>query len=134
MGFLLGELTYLDAAERTLKAGWASLQQYPQAHMALLNALEDWLSAPQLVIVRGAAGTTEEWVRQLQALYAPQRMIFAIPEGAELPPGLAAKAAHGAPVAYLCQGMTCSAPLTDLASIVRELKLRVEQVPAASGS
>ena len=134
MGFLLGELTYLDAAARTLKAGWASLQQYPQAHMALLNALEDSLSAPQIVIVRGAAGTTEEWVRQLQALYAPQRMIFAIPEGAELPPGLAAKAAHGAPVAYLCQGMTCSAPLTDLASIVRELKLRVAQVPAASGS
>ena len=124
-GFLLGELSYLDAAQRTLHAGWSSMQQYPQAHMALLNALQDWLSAPQIVIVRGAAGAAMEWARQLQALYAPQRMIFAIPEGAELPPGLAEKAARGAPVAYLCRGMTCSAPLTDLASIVRQLKHRL---------
>jgi uncharacterized protein YyaL (SSP411 family) len=125
LGFLLGEVSYLDAAERTLKAAWASLQQYPQAHMALLNALEDWLCQPQILIVRGEQGQATEWSRQLQALYAPQRMIFAIPDEAELPAALAAKAARGAPVAYLCRGITCSAPLTDLASLVRELKLRV---------
>jgi uncharacterized protein YyaL (SSP411 family) len=133
-GLLLGELPYLDAAERTLKAGWSSMQQYPQAHMAMLNALEDWLSAPQIVIVRAAADTATAWARQLQALYAPRRMIFAIPAGAELPPALADKAARDTPVAYLCQGMSCSAPLTDLASIVRELTLRVHATPAPSGS
>jgi uncharacterized protein len=125
MGLLLGDLSYLDAAERTFKAGWSSLQQHPLGTMAMLNALEERLSAPQIVIVRGSAGAATEWSRQLQALYAPQRMIFAIPDGAQLPPALAEKAARGAPVAYLCQGMTCSAPLTDLASIVRELKLRI---------
>jgi uncharacterized protein len=94
--------------------------------MAMLNALEDWLSPPQIVIVRGADGAAREWARQLQALYAPQRMIFAIPDGAQLPPALIDKAVRGAsPVAYLCRGMTCSAPLTDLASIVRELELRL---------
>ena len=91
----------------------------------MLNALEERLSAPQIVIVRGDAGAATQWSRQLQALYAPQRMIFAIPDGEQLPPALAEKAARGAPVAYLCRGMTCSAPLTDLASIVRELKLRI---------
>lgn len=110
------------------------MQQYPQAHMAMLNALEDWLSAPQIVIVRAAADTATAWARQLQALYAPRRMIFAIPAGAELPPALADKAARDTPVAYLCQGMSCSAPLTDLASIVRELTLRVHATPAPSGS
>ena len=125
IGFLVGNLAYLDAAERTFKAAWSSLQQYPQGHMAMLNALEERLSAPQIVIVRGDAGAATQWSRQLQALYAPQRMIFAIPDGEQLPPALAEKAARGAPVAYLCRGMTCSAPLTDLASIVRELKLRI---------
>jgi uncharacterized protein len=126
LGYLLGDLSYLDAARRTLEAGWSSMQQHPQGHMAMLNALEDWLSTPQIVILRGADGAAQEWARQLQALYAPRRMVFAIPEGAQLPPALNDKAAGGAsPVAYLCQGMTCTAPLTDLASVVRELKLRL---------
>jgi uncharacterized protein YyaL (SSP411 family) len=30
-------------------------------------------------------------------------------------------------VAYLCTGMTCSAPLADLQEILRALKLRVTQ-------
>ncbi len=132
LGYLLGEVSYLDAAERTLKAGWPALQQYPQVHMAMLNALEDWLSAPQILIVRGTHGAAEDWSRRLQVRYAPQRMIFAIPDAAELPPVLAEKRARGVTVAYLCEGMTCSAPLTDLESIVRELKLRRSAAPGAA--
>ena len=125
LGYLLGDLSYLDAARRTLESGWSSMQQHPSAHMAMLNALEDWLSAPQIVIVRGAASSVNDWSRHLQAIYSPQRMIFAIPEGQQLPPALAQKTARHTTVAYLCQGMTCSEPLTDLASIVRELKMRL---------
>jgi uncharacterized protein YyaL (SSP411 family) len=124
-GYLLGNLSYLDAAERTLKAGWAGLQQYPQAHMAMLNALEDWLSPPQILIVRGAAEAAQGWSRRIGAWYAPQRMLFAIPDTAQLPPGLAEKRATAGTVAYLCSGMTCSAPLTDFESLLRQLQLRV---------
>ena len=35
LGHLLGEPRYLLAAERTLQAGWASMQQHPQGHAAL---------------------------------------------------------------------------------------------------
>jgi uncharacterized protein YyaL (SSP411 family) len=130
-GYLLGDLSYLDAAERTLKAGWGALQQYPQAHMAMLNALEDWLSPPQILIVRGAADSVQDWSRQIGAWYAPRRMLFAIPDSAQLPPGIAEKRATAGTVAYLCSGMTCSAPLTDVESIVRQLRL---QVSAATGA
>jgi uncharacterized protein len=132
LGYLLGDLSYLDAAERTLKAAWPALQQYPQAHMAMLNALEDWLCAPQILIVRGAQGAVEDWSRQIQAWYAPQRMIFAIPDTAQLPPTLAEKRARSVTVAYLCEGMACSAPLTDLESIVRELKRSRSTAPGAA--
>jgi uncharacterized protein len=127
LAYLLGELPYLDAAERTLRAGWPMLQQYPQAHMSLVNALEDFLASTQILIIRGDAPQVERWSASLSALYAPTRMIFAIPsDAAELPPALAAKRAMAGTVAYLCTGMTCSAPLADLDQIARELTLRVK--------
>jgi uncharacterized protein YyaL (SSP411 family) len=127
LAYLLGELPYLDAAERTLRAGWPMLQQYPQAHMSLVNALEDFLASTQILIIRGDAPQVERWSASLGALYAPTRMIFAIPsDAAELPPALAAKRAMTGTVAYLCTGVTCSAPLADLDQIARELTLRVK--------
>src|SRR5271165_5092322 len=123
LGCLLGEMPYLDAAERTLKAGWPMLQQYPQAHMSLANALEDFLAPLQIVIIRGDAAQVERWSASVGALYAPARMVFAIPrDAAGLPPALAAKRALDHTVAYVCTGMTCSAPVSDLSQIARELE------------
>ena len=191
MGYLLGELRYVNAAERTFEAGWEAMREYPQAHMAMLNALEDCLIAPQIIIVRGAAdaagtgaaasdatagagaigagaiaagagdtvagaiaagaeagatgaagthaaagasaagaaGAAEatEWARTLRTVYAPTRMIFAIPADAtDLPAALADKRSGMATTAYLCTGMTCSAPLTDLSELARTLTSRID--------
>jgi uncharacterized protein YyaL (SSP411 family) len=126
LGYLLGEIPYLDAAQRTLKAAWPMLRQYPQGHMSLVNALEEFLVSTQILIIRGDAAHVERWSANLSALYAPTRMIFAIPrDAAELPPALAAKRAAAGTVAYLCTGMTCSEPLADLGALARELKLRI---------
>ena len=127
LGYLLGELPYLDAAERTLRAGWPMLQQYPQAHMSLVNALEDFLTSVQILIIRGDAPEIQRWAAELGALYSPTRMIFAIPRDTDLPPALAAKQATAGTVAYVCTGMTCSAPLTDQREIARELILRLRR-------
>jgi uncharacterized protein len=122
LGYLLGDLRYLDAAERTLRAGWPMLRQYPQAHMSMVDALEDFLGSMQIVIIRGDAAQVAHWAAALSAAYAPLRLIFAIPrDAAELPPGLAAKREAAGTVAYVCTGMTCSAPLSDLQSVAREL-------------
>jgi len=125
LGYLLGETRYLDSAERTLQAAWTAIREYPQAHMSLLNALEDFLPSMQVLVIRGEAASAAEWARELGALYAPTRLIFAIPTGEELPAALATKHAGAATAAYLCTGMTCSAPLTNFADISRALKLRV---------
>ncbi|HEY7379537.1 MAG TPA: thioredoxin domain-containing protein, partial [Steroidobacteraceae bacterium] len=71
-GHLLGETRYLEAAERTLRAGWAQLERYPQGHAALLNALEEHLEPLEIVIVRGAEGELRRWRDELAALYAPR--------------------------------------------------------------
>jgi uncharacterized protein len=122
LGLLLGDMAYMDAAERTLKAAWSSLQEYPQAHMSLLNALEDFLAATQVLVIRGDADNAARWARELGALYAPTRMIFAIPsDAAGLPPALAEKRPQAQIAAYLCTGMSCSAPMADLQEVLREM-------------
>jgi uncharacterized protein YyaL (SSP411 family) len=120
LGFLLGEPLYVDAAARTLRAAWPMLQEYPQAHMSLVNALDDYLGPGQIVIVRGDADPAAEWCAQLGRAYAPHRMVFAIPRDApDLPAALAAKHATEGTVAYVCTGMTCSATITDLRELVQ---------------
>ncbi len=125
LGYLLGETRYLDSAQRTLRAGWAGIQDYPQAHMSLVNALEDYRSSMQTLVIRGETLSAAHWAGVLSKLYAPARMIFAIPNDAPLPPALAAKRPSETTVAYLCTGMTCSAPLANLPEVARILGLRI---------
>ncbi len=132
LGFLLGETRYLDAAERTLRCAWAGMQDYPLAHMSLVNALEDYLSSMQILVIRGEASSAAHWANTLGKLYAPTRMIYAIPNEAALPAALEAKRPGETTVAYLCSGMTCSAPLTNLDDVARALKLRVTWTRSAS--
>jgi uncharacterized protein len=123
LGNLLGEVRYLDAAERTLKAAWVMTIEQPQAHMSVLNALEDFRAPIQILVIRGAPAEAQRWASFLGSQYAPARMVFAIPaDAAELPPALAQKRAAAGTVAYLCTGMTCSAPLDDLSEIARAMR------------
>lgn len=119
LGLLLGETRYLDAAARTLRAAWPSLQHYPHAHTALLVALEEHLEPPQIVIVRGDAEEAASWRDELAKLYAPRRLVFAIPADApDLPAAIADKQPLPETVAYVCRGMTCSPPVRSLAALV----------------
>jgi uncharacterized protein YyaL (SSP411 family) len=126
LGYLLGELRYVNAAERTLVAAWRGMNEHPRSHMGLVNALDDFLESTQIVLIRGPTARATQWARELGALYAPTRMIFAIPEDTSaLPPALAAKRAGAVTTAYVCTGMTCSAPLTELRDIARRLAARL---------
>ena len=123
LGWLLGETRYLEAAERTLRGGWASVTRAPHAHSMMLTALEEHLDPPQVVILRGDAAEVAAWSRALAPLYAPRRMVFAIPSDAPaLPAALAAKAARATTVAYVCEGPQCSQPIDDLPRLVRLMR------------
>jgi uncharacterized protein len=124
LGHLLGEPRYLDAAERTLRAAWPALEQHPRGHSALLDALDEYLTPVQSVVLRGNPAALRPWVTALARGYAPRRMVFAIPDAAaDLPPGLAAKSARATPVAYVCEGTHCEAPVGDLAALNERLAL-----------
>jgi uncharacterized protein YyaL (SSP411 family) len=124
LGYLLGETRYLDAAEATLRSARAAVERYPHGHGSLLMALDEFTAPPTILVLRGPADELATWTGELDKFFDPHRMVVAIPSGARtLPPGLADKkpAARGT-VAYVCRGMTCSAPLTSLGELVRGLR------------
>jgi uncharacterized protein YyaL (SSP411 family) len=123
LGHLLGEPGYLAAAERTLRAAWPALLSHPHAHTSLLTALEELLHPPEVVIIRGEPASIEAWRAELAKVYAPRRLVLAIPgDAADLPPALADKAPRADTVAYLCRGSSCSAPLDSLGALVGQLR------------
>ncbi|MGB5103882.1 MAG: thioredoxin domain-containing protein [Steroidobacteraceae bacterium] len=123
LGFLLGETRYLEAAERTLRAAWAALEKYPHGHTTLLMALDEYTAPPAIVVLRGEPADLATWRSELDKYYDPRRLVVAIPaDASDLPAALADKRARGGAVAYLCRGTTCSAPITALGELVRELK------------
>jgi hypothetical protein len=123
LGWLLGETRYLDAAERTLRGGWASVNRAPQAHTMMLTALEEFLHPPQVVILRGPEGEAQAWSQALAPLYAPRRLVLAVPSDADgLPEALAAKAPRATTVAYLCEGPQCSEPIDELPRLLRLMR------------
>jgi uncharacterized protein YyaL (SSP411 family) len=127
-GYLLGETRWLDAAERTLRAGWQALSRYPHGHMSLLEALDEFLEPPEIVIVRGAAEEAERWRDELGKLYAPRQMVFAIPADLQgLDSAVADKKAAAATLAYICRGSTCSAPIDSLEELARTARARLSR-------
>ena len=117
LGHLLGDTRYLEAAERVVRAARDGLERYPHAHTTLLVALEELLDPPEIVVIRGARGELEPWRARATAGYAPRRLVVAIPEEESgLPALLAERAPRGAPVAYVCEGHVCDAPVTEFAA------------------
>ena len=114
LGFLLGEERYVTAAERTLRAAWQAMTEYPHGHVSLITALEEYLQPPEMVILRGDPAEIGRWARNAAGIYAPRRLVFAIPAAEKDLPGHLAlrEPAEDGPVAYVCEGTRCSLPVT----------------------
>jgi uncharacterized protein YyaL (SSP411 family) len=123
LGFLLGETRYLHAAERTLKAAWSSIAEYPHAHVSLIDALEEYLEPPEIIVLRGEPLEIGRWSQGAAEIYAPRRLVIAIPTGeTDLPGTLALRAAQpGSTLAYCCRGTHCELPLSSWAALAAQM-------------
>ncbi len=123
LGFLLGDTRYLAAAERTLRAAWRAIEEYPHGHVSLLTALEEYLEHPEIVVIRGAADEIGRWRDSASKVYAPRRLVFAIPDDAAGLPGALAdrKPVERETVAYRCLGTHCELPVTSWEALAGQL-------------
>ena len=123
LGFLLGETRYLDAAEKTLRNAWQAMDEYPHGHVSLLTALEEYLTHPEMIVIRGPGPEINRWNTSAAKLYAPRRLVFSIDEDAsDLPGALADRVARpGETIAYRCVGSHCSLPIDSWEALATEL-------------
>ncbi len=112
LGHLCAEPRYLDAAERTLKAALPGMLCYPEAHAAMLLALQNGLEPPALIVMRGNQEKLYAWRAALDRMFNPRRIVLAIPNDAKNLTGLLAQCApRGDVCAYVCRGKQCSLPV-----------------------
>ncbi len=127
LGHLLGRQDCLDAAEGVLRWAGGLMERAPQGHAALCHALEDALTPPEMLLIRGAEA--EAWARKANDGYRPSRLVFALPETIEpaaghaqpLLPSFLPADLPAPTTAWLCARMTCSLPMTRLSELTAEL-------------
>jgi uncharacterized protein len=127
-GYLSGETRFLKAAENCLKSAWQQLSQHPISHSSLLSALQDYLKPPDLVILRGEPDELAAWNLIAARHYLSNTYVYAIANGAKLSPALASKQAVGSASAYICTGVVCQNPITDITSYQRYVDERAVSI------
>ncbi|MDH3267086.1 MAG: thioredoxin domain-containing protein, partial [Gammaproteobacteria bacterium] len=123
LGHLLGEQRYNDAADRAMRNAWQAIDEYPHGHVTLLNVLEEHLTPPEIIVLRGTADEIARWRDSAAKLYAPMRLVFAISDMESDLPGLLAdrKPRRGETVAYRCVGTHCELPVTSWEALAAQL-------------
>ena len=117
LGHVLGEPRYLKAARRTVQAFTPLIERQAAAHGATCVALEEQLTPPTIVVLRGGRDAAT-WQRELNTRYLPHVLTLAIaPDTPGLPPVLD-KPAGGGVKAWICRGDKCLPPLTDRAALL----------------
>jgi len=119
LGHLLGEPRYLEAARRTLALFQPQLRHHPGGCATLARALEEAVTPPPVVVLRGPAEQLPGW-RTHGALPAGS-LLLALPNGLDgLPPALA-KPESSRVNAWVCRGVSCSEPVGTPAALEQVL-------------
>jgi uncharacterized protein len=121
LGHILGEPRYLQATERTLKAFDSSIANNPAACATLCHALEEFITPPTMVIIRGEANKMAAWRDVINQYYYPHHLFFYLDENAsDLPSSLQRKFSKDVN-AWVCKGVVCSPSVNDSREILNHL-------------
>ncbi len=125
LGHLIGETRYLKTAERTISLFYPVIQRHSSSCCSLLTALEEALTPPQVVILRGSAENLTGWQEALLPISA-HTMVLAVPSGVpDLPVSLNKPVeVDGAVNAWVCQGVRCLPKISDLQDLLRICEVR----------
>ncbi len=123
LGHLTGDVRWLDAAERTLRAGWPLLAEHPEACCTMLLALEAFLNPAAHIVLRIDDGDeADRWNAATDAAHRHGATVFTIPANeSDLHGALAEQGYRRGGVAWLCAGHACLPPITDPMALVEAL-------------
>jgi uncharacterized protein YyaL (SSP411 family) len=120
---LTGEQRYARGAERTLQLFQPAMREFAGGFAMMAIALDEHLAQPRTLILTGAHEAISGWQRELAREFLPDTEVLAIPDDAKNLPALLDKPRRAQPVnAWLCTGVTCLEPISDLVSLKAALK------------
>jgi len=121
LGHILSEPRYLQATERVLKAFDNSMAKNPAACASLCHALEEYLTPPTMLIVRGKASKMAVWREKINQSYMPHHLFFYLDENAKgLSPTLQRNCSDDVN-AWVCKGVICGPSMNDLQEVLKTL-------------
>ena len=119
LGHLLGEVRYLEASRRAVALFHPAMQRHGSAFSSLLRAMEEHATPGTVVILRGDEAAREAWRQALAERPDPRRLVLSIPDDAgDLPPALN-RPRQGAVNAWVCRGVSCLPPITELDALLQ---------------
>jgi uncharacterized protein YyaL (SSP411 family) len=125
LGHLLGEFRYLQAAERALDLFYSVISRQASSCCSLLVALEQSLTPPQIVVLRGSTHALAKWKNELRGGSGDTLVFSLASELAGLPPSLSKPmAVDNAVNAWVCQGVNCLPAITDMQELLRVCKFQ----------
>jgi hypothetical protein len=120
---ITGEERYASGAERALELFYPQMRDYPAGFAAMAIALDEALHPPRILILRGRAAALPAWQAELAQEFLPDLTVLAVPDGTPALGAVLDKPPRPEAVnAWLCRGVTCLAPVSDLVHLKKTLK------------
>jgi len=115
---LTGEARYARAAERTVALFYPSMCAQQGGYATLALALAEQLSPPAVLVLRGRGPELARWQRAFADQYLPGTLVLAVADGLPGLPAALDKPVRSEPVnGWLCRGVTCLEPVSDLVEL-----------------
>ncbi len=111
LALLSGEPRYAAAAQRSLRLFQPQFMRQPGGCAALLEALEEWLTPPRLVLLRGPESEVLAWQARLRELNLSGTLTLVLPNTTTGLPAVLDKPESDQVNAWVCSGVSCLAPL-----------------------
>ena len=112
---MTGEDRFARAAARTVALFYPAMQDYPAGYAAMTVALAEQLAPPKLLVLRGREPELARWRKELAGTYLPDGLVLALADDLPGLPAVLDKPRRPEPVnGWLCRGVTCLAPISDL--------------------
>ncbi|MEZ0237615.1 MAG: thioredoxin domain-containing protein [Methylophilaceae bacterium] len=122
LGHLTGEVRYLQAAEKTLRAFATIMGRNPAACPSMVMALDEYLVPPTLVILRGPQADVQSWKERLDKSWLPSALVMALPEAIRDLPAILERPMQNNVNAWVCRGVECLPAIADWEALLETLR------------
>ncbi len=120
---LTSEDRYARAAERTLEAFYPTMRDQAAGFAAMAIALNEALKPVKVLVLRGERDALATWQQTIAREYLPDTTVLAIADAVVGLPPVLDKPKLAEPVnGWLCRGVTCLPPVSNLVDLLTTCK------------